>query len=738
MGPPLLAGAGAMEPIADRPRRHTASTRPLLAIPSAALPLSGEWRFVIDPASTGQTSGWFQPEFDDSPWAVVTVPHTWNVTPDLADYEGLAWYRRRFIPPAGVQDAHLRLRFEAVFYLAHVWLNGEYLGGHEGGYTPFAWDVSGLVKPDAENTIAVQVDNRRTTNRIPATVRSDWSFDWWNYGGIVRGVTLHLSSRAFIAHLRIVAVPQLSAAHTATLATITTTATIRNTSTDTFDGILSGDVVDDVTGMSVLSAPPVSAVTLMPGDSADVQLCTTVSHPKLWHFDHPHLYSWAASLHTPGGQPLHTSDVRFGVRAVELRNAQLHLNGEAVRLVGLTRHADSPEHGLAETITVMAADYADLKTLNTVLSRPTHYPQAEFILDYADRAGILLMPEVPAWQLTAEQMDDPHMRELQRQQLREMIAAQGHHPSVWAWSLGNEFESKTREGHAFVRDMKAYVKSLDPTRPVGFASNLLNSRPGDDATALADFVLLNQYFGTWSGPKDRLGPALDAIHTTWPDKPVIISEYGFEPGWERLLKGPVLRRSRYYLLPKGGLGDSDAADIQRRRLISEQMAVLRTKPFVAGAIFWTYQDYRTPTNYRMGVVDARRRRRGSWAVLREEYSPVLFDSVSFAPRTASPRGVVVVLRTRGPVDNDMPAYTVRGYRLHWMVVGAQDQKLLSQGNLLLPTLSTGTTWSTRVEWPVPAEEYVVTLRVIRPTGLIVTERSYDARGDRRHGPRGGS
>jgi hypothetical protein len=494
--------------------------------------------------------------------------------------------------------------------------------------------------------------------------------------------------------------------------------------------------LDAVAGVSVLSAQPASAVALSPGDSADVQLCTTISRPKLWHFDHPHLYYWSASLHTASGQLLHTDDVRFGVRAVELRNAQLHLNGEPVRLVGLTRHADSPEHGLAETITVMGADYADLKTLNTVLSRPAHYPQAEFILDYADRVGILLMPEVPAWQLTAEQMHDPHMRELQRQQLREMIAAQGNHPSVWAWSLGNEFASKTPEGHAFVRDMIAYVKSLDPTRPVGFASNLLNSRPGDDATVLADFVLMNQYFGTWGGPKDRLGPALDAIHATWPDKPVVISEYGFEPGWERLLKWPVLRRWRYYLLPNDALADSEAADIQRRQLIREQLAVLRTKPFVAGAIFWTYQDYRTPTNYHMGVVDAHRCRRGSWAVLREEYSPVLIDSVSFSPRSAGMHGTVVVFRTRGPVDNDMPAYTVWGYMLYWTVVGARDQTLLSQGNLSLPVLTPGATWSTRVEWPGPTEDYIVTLRVIRPTGLTVLERSYDAQGNRRQSPRG--
>ena len=107
-----------------------------------------------------------------------------------------------------------------------------------------------------------------------------------------------------------------------------------------------------------------------------------------------------------------------------------------------------------------------------------------------------------------------------------------------------DWSASLHGGHTIVRDMIAYVKSLDPTRPVGFASNLLSSRPGDDATLLADFVLMNQYFGTWSGPKNRLGPALEchAIHAIWPGKPVVISEYGFEPSWKRFLKWPALRR----------------------------------------------------------------------------------------------------------------------------------------------------------------------------------------------------
>jgi len=354
---------------------------------------------------------------------------------------------------------------------------------------------------------------------------------------------------------------------------------------------------------------------------------------------------------------------------------------------------------------MMATDYDDLKTLNMVFSRPVHYPQHEFILDYCDQNGILLIPEVPAWQIKAHQMASEQMRELERQQLREMITASFNHPSVWAWSVGNEFESDTPSGREFVRDMIAFVKSLDPTRPVGFASNRLNRRPQDDATSLTDFVLMNQYFGTWVGPKGGLGQALDWIHQTWPDKIIIISEYGFESHWNTLW-GPgsaSLKPSQYYFIPEDMPSDSEEADAQRRLVITEQMEVFRSKPFVAGAIFWTYQDYRTPSTFVMGAVDAERNRRGSWELLREEYTPVLIESVIFAPESGGSRSATVALRTRGPLEEDMPAYTLREYNLHWAVTSPDGKETFSEGGIPLPTLAPATTWSGEVEWTVDAQ-----------------------------------
>jgi beta-glucuronidase len=696
----------------------------LVPVEPFVIPLSGEWRFAIDPDGGGEAEGWAESGFDDSSWSVVEIPHTWGVMEEHSRYDGLAWYRRTFQLSGEAAEAHLQLRFEAVFYLARVWLNGEYLGEHEGGYTPFEFDVSGIAMPGEENAIAVQVDNERSPDRIPAVLSPEWSFDWWNYGGIVRDVALQVSSRAYIADQRIVARPNIVAWDEADTAQVSITVVVENAAPSPLQGTLSGEILEDATGLPVPDVSVISPLSVAPGESVELELRAEIERPNLWHFDHPHLYRWSATLRDTDGQLLHVDETTFGIRSVELREAELYLNGEPVRLVGLTRHADSPEHGLAETVTVMAADYDDMKRLNMVFSRPVHYPQSEFILDYCDRNGILLIPEVPSWQLNDRQLADADMRGLARQQLIEMIAADYNHPSVWAWSVGNEFDSRSPAGHDYVQDLVSLAHELDPTRPVGFASNRLDSRPSIEASSLADFILMNQYFGTWVGPKGGLGDALDEIHATWPEKVVIISEFGFEPHWNRRWGPPTsqLDPSQYYYIAEDAAPDSDEADEQRRQVIVEQMEVFRSKPFIAGAIFWTYQDYRTPSDFVMGVVDPERNRRGSWELLREEYSPVVVDGVSFLPAA---EGASVSLHARGPVEQELPAYTLREYTLAWSVLSVDGEEVFSQGEILLPTLAPGQAWSGDLEWPAPPADYVLRLTVIRPTGFSVIERIYN-------------
>ena len=683
---------------------------------SECIPLAGPWRFAIDADNIGENAGWTSAHFDASAWQEVTVPHTWNFTPEHTHYEGFAWYRRAFTCPPGAKEAHLRLHFDAVFYLARVWLNGQYLGAHEGGYTPFEFDVSDRVRPGTENVISVQVDNFRSTDRLPAHLYDGSSYGWHNCGGIVRDVRLILTNRVFIAAQRVVAIPHLTGMNEADRAWITVSVTLHNTSGEPFAGRVSAVTLDEATGQTVLSVPS-AAVDLAASQDAQVLLEAVLSKPKLWHFDHPNLYRISARLTGDNGEEIHTDEVVFGIRLVELKEGRFFLNGEVVRLAGLSRHASVSGHGLAENEAVMKADFDDLKNLNMVCARPVHYPQHEYIYDYCDHKGILLSPELPAWQLTAGQMADEHMRALARQQLAEMVAAAANHPCVWAWSVGNELESDTVAGRAYVSDMVAFVKSLDPTRPVSFASyHLLVGRPWGDATIHADFVMMNQYFGTWHGPKDSLEPALDTIHATWPEKPVFISEFGFAPHWEKIEGPAIIDSSQYYHIPDDASADSPEADAQRQNVIRDQMAVFRKKPYVAGAVFWDYRGA-------MGVVADNGDRRDSWEVLRQEYAPVLIQSMAFSFSKKGACDALVRLRTRGPIEADMPAYTLRNYRFHWEFVSLDGKVIFSQGDVDLPMLTPGTAWSEKVEAVQPPKNYQFRVSVIRPTGFIVIEWS---------------
>lgn len=688
------------------------TSKPLLPVSQLSLPLREGWRFTIDPQKQGYLQGWHLPNFDETSWIPVTLPHTWNVTENFRDYEGLAWYRCSFSLPGSAQEGHARLCFQAVFYRARVWINGILLGEHEGGYTPFEFDLDQAVQYRASNCLAVEVDNQRAFDRLPALLPEGRSYGWKNYGGIVRDVSVEVTSRAYIAGQKLIATPQLDSPDEASQATLSAIVTIRNTSNRTFVGSLAPVIIEEGSGLEIrLQTTP--SFRVRGGENLEVPIETTLTGPRLWHFDHPHLYRWTASLLDAGGAEMHRADSTFGIRLIELKANRFYLNGEPVRLVGLSRHADVPGHGLAEGASIMAADFDDLKRLNMVFARPVHYPQAEFTLDYCDRHGILLSPEIPAWQLSAVQMADPRLQELERQQLREMITAGFNHPCIWAWSIGNELESNTAAGREFVRAMIAYAKELDPTRPVGFASyHLLVGRPWADATRYADFVMMNEYFGTWHGPKQALGLALDTLHAAFPQKTVFISEFGFFPHWQYVEGPEYLDPEQYYVTPPDALPDSEEVDQLRIQVLADHMAVFRSKPFVAGAVFWCYRG-------KMGVVDEFGHRRGSWQALRREFSPVLLEAVQSLPPQGNRQRAVIHLRARGPLETDLPAYTLRGYRLLWAAI-AQEQ-VTAEGEIELPVLAPGDAWHSEVNWEssLPADQLAIS--ILRPTGFTALE-----------------
>jgi beta-glucuronidase len=287
-----------------------------------------------------------------------------------------------------------------------------------------------------------------------------------------------------------------------------------------------------------------------------------VPHPQLWNIGDGRLYEVTTSLSDDSGHMLDEKRDTLGFRTITLRDRKLYVNGQPVRLSGVSRHQDSPWEGAAETRGTILKDYRDLAELHTTLTRPIHYPQPETVFDIADRAGMLLIPEIPVWQMKAEQLGDPRLLDLAKRMTAEVVAQSGNHPSILAWSVMNECDSSSPQGAAYVAAMKAHLNRIDPGRFVTFADSDVSTHaaPRTPALAAADFIMANAYFGTWSGAANGVGPWLEAMDKTWPDKMLVISEFGWP--------GPFS-------------ADSAGADRDRTQNLREQMAAFAARPLWA-------------------------------------------------------------------------------------------------------------------------------------------------------------
>jgi len=633
--------------------------------------LNGSWRFRIDRDQEGERQAWNKslPPATE----VVRVPHTWNIG-KYDDYEGVAWYFRTFTLPAAtlpsaVRGRHVELHFAATFYKSQIWLNGKLLGAHEGGYTPYWFDISSGLHA-GENLLAIELDNRPTAQSIPGFAlrlgagQRSW-YDWWHYGGLVRDVWLTRNQDGLIRRQRI------TSAIAGNDAQVTSSVSLENVSRLKKSFQVTAIVYspsDEIVGRA-----ETSAVASSPGASS-VQLNFFIAHPELWNLDHPALYRMAVELRDAGGHLLDTREDNFGLRTIQIRDRHLFLNGEQVRLTGMTRHEDSPWEGLAETAGTIENDYDNLERLHVRLTRPVHYPQHELILDYADRHGILLIPEIPMWQFSEEQMKDPKVILLARQMFQEMIEEDQNHPSIFAWSLCNESAATTKGGRAYIDGMRDWIHQLDPGRFVSYADNDLANGPEPETEAAndVDFIMMNAYFGTWNGREEGLVPRLQQIGRDYPTKMVIVSEFGY----------PGIFSS-----------DSAAADKMRIRTIENQLAQFQKFDFVAGAIFWCYQDYKSHQNLwpgehegyvDHGLVDENRQRRPSYWVWETRNRPVFFSNEKWIlDPTGNRTGFEVVVSGR-PLG-EMPSYLLRNGIVRWGLRD-RDGNVLAKGEQPVPDL----------------------------------------------------
>jgi len=674
------------------------------ALASTRIDLDRDWQFCTDPHESGEAAGWQKrlPVGTDS----VNVPHTWNIG-KYDDYLGKAWYFRSFEVPVQSPGLHLELHFGATFYSSRIWLNGVEVGRHDGGYTAYSLDITPHLR--ATNYLAVEIDNRITEQTIPGfamrqKIPHDAWYDWWDYGGIVRDVWLTVGGPIEVQRQRIRSQIKPDGAVVQDQVFLTSRLkrpkriTLRLTAFDPDNRVAA-------TETRAFTIPPVEA---------EISLALQLSAPKLWGIDHPNVYRMTAEIADEWGKMLDQQSDTFGVRSIEIRDRHLLVNGEPVRLTGLARHEESLWEGLAETPGTMRYDYDDMKSLQVTLTRPVHYPQNPFILDYADRHGILLIPEIPLWQFSESQLSDPRIIALAQQQMKEMIEQAGNHPSIFAWSVCNESDTGTPGGITYFRAMRDFIRKIDPGRFVSYADDNLPklARAEDSAANEADFLMMNQYFGSWHGPESELSASLDKVDHMFPHKMVIISEFGL-PG--------IFAR------------DEEDADRKRVRIIQEQMPELARREWIAGAILWCYQDYKSRRNLRSGLeegyvdhglVDKYRQRRPSYYVWKEMNAPASL-AVRWDNEKDLPAGFTATVTPNSP--ENLPSYPLRDYRLSWEIY--DDDQLASRGEQRLGDLSGPRSLSAKVEGKGDAHKLQLHLSLVRPTGEVAAEKTLDWNGN---------
>jgi beta-glucuronidase len=650
--------------------------------------LNGLWQFRIDPDKMGQSNAWYKPAQASDGWQNVTVPHTWQIAQDSAEYFGIAWYRRTFEVSEEWSDLIIRIEFEAVFHSAAVWVNGNRVGEHlRKGYTAFDFDISRFLHPGPDNSLVVMVNSDFDSRMLPRAHSSDWTHD----GGIYRPVTLLLTPRVYLERVDVDAVPDFANR----IANLHISTVIRNTTERPYKGELAIHAVEESTGLSVLEQ---TAPVNVPSGKSDTQDLppSKIADPKLWHFDAPNLYSLSVVLNGEG--TAHEATAVFGIRSIEVKQGSFWLNGERVALMGVERMAGSnPNYGMAEPASWVDHDHDDLKNLNCVLTR-VHWPQDSRILDYCDRHGIFIQTEVPTWgpDTFKDMKDEPDPEIMQNglEQLQEMIARDRNHPCIFSWGLCNEINGQNPPAYKFAKRMYEEAKKLDPRRLRSYASNSLQHDPQNDVSKLMDFIEWNEYYESWyPGTPEDLGRNLQAIHHAFPDKPIVISEYGY----------------------CACTPDRPEGDNRRVQVLRDHTRVCREAQNVSGLIFFCYNDYRTHIGDQgtgvmkqriHGVVNLLGDRKASYSVLRDESSPI--ESLSCS---GNPSSFTITVRTRDTI----PAYKLVGYKLRATLYGFANIPL-ARREAALPVLTPGQTVPVSLQFKEKGATRVE-LDAVRPTGF---------------------
>lgn len=537
--------------------------------------LNGDWNYIVDPYETGyysfhsevydqknpgspaafynnyhakNKSELVEYDFDKSP--LIKVPGDWNTQKEnLFYYEGTIWYKKSFNYNLK-KNSRLFLYFGAVNYKAEVYLNGKKLGTHEGGFTPFNFEITDIVKAK-DNYLVVKVENKRTKEAVPAI-----NTDWWNYGGITRDVLIIEEPYTFIQDYSI----QLKKGQKNTIVGFIK---INNPRADE-------KIIVSIPGLKVNQELNIASSGL-------TKFEIVVDKINYWSPETPTLY------HVILTTDHETLKDNIGFRTIETNGADILLNGKSIFLKGISIHEEIyGRRAYSEADALKLLNWA--KELGCNYVRLAHYPHNEYMLRLADKMGLMVWEETPVY-WTIDFTNESTLANA-KNQLTEVITRDKNRACVIIWSMANETPlSEAR--NIFLIKLVNHTKTLDTSRLIS-AALLTRDEKGvgiidDQIGQYLDIIAFNQYRGWYGGD---LETAPNAKWTTIYNKPVVVSEFG--GGAKQGLHGP--KKDRW-------------TEEYQEYLYLQNLMMIEKMPNIRGTSPWILIDFRSPRRFLPGIQD---------------------------------------------------------------------------------------------------------------------------------------
>lgn len=491
------------------------------------LDLSGIWDFKTDPNRIGEQEGWADGLTGARP---IAVPGSWNEQyEDLFNYLDLAWYVTRSYIPQSWQGERVFIRVGSACYFGTVYVNGLKIGSHEGGHLPFAFEITQYIKWDAENVIAISVENELKPTRVPSGNISTalgpfasfprTTYDFFPFAGLHRPVVLYTVPQTYIEDVTVVT------GISGTNGTVTVTAKLNQPVT--------------AEGSLTLKGGEKTVQTKLSFNKGLAETKLVVPSARLWSDKDPYLYDLNVA----------TSDdqysLKIGIRTIAVEGGQILLNGQPVKMNGFGRHEDFIASGKGLNLPLMVKDYQLMRWTGANSYRTSHYPYSEEEMQLADREGFLIIDEIPAVSLQFENEENTAERlRMCLQQIDELVARDKNHPSVVMWCVANEpmptslnlgnlgasasGDPSVIRGKQFLDTLLRRTRELDSTRLVTLVTVMGGPQ---EWMQECDIICMNRYWGWYvmGGELEKalasLEQELDSVWEMW-HKPIIMTEFG--------------------------------------------------------------------------------------------------------------------------------------------------------------------------------------------------------------------